>query len=304
MNFNKKIVSILILVLLSVTVLTGCNETSFEGSKNFAEAKEVKEVYLNESAETIIIDARGAEAYSKGHLKNAIEISPNALASNEPVKAMIASKEQVEKVLSGKGITNDSMIYVYDNGGVSSSRVWWVLTAYGHENVKIINNGATALENQGLEMSLDIPELEASKYVAKALNTNLIATIEEVKAYSDNPVDENAFLLDVRSLAEFEEGFINGATFYPHTKNYYVDGTFKSARDIGLYYGDVGIDKDDAIIAYCKSSYRATVTAALLDEAGFTNVKVYDGAWLQWQGSGETAAVIEESAPITSQDGS
>ncbi|GKT30917.1 hypothetical protein ADUPG1_001750, partial [Aduncisulcus paluster] len=67
-----------------------------------------------------------------------------------------------------------------------------------------------------------------------------------------------------------------------------------SGRTIELNYKDLGFDKDDEIILYCKSSFRAAQTAVLLEEAGYSNVKVYDGAWLEWSSQGMPS---EEKTP-------
>ncbi|MGM0378809.1 MAG: sulfurtransferase [Bacillota bacterium] len=304
MNFRKKRILFLLIMTVSLSLLfVACNETSYEGSQNIAEAKEVKEVYQGNLKENIVIDARGDEAYNKGHLKNAISMHPSELTVSDPVKATIAPKEQVEKVLSNKGITPDTNIYIYDDkGGVYASRIWWTLKVYGHENVKVINNGSKALEKLGLEMSAKAPEIQKSDYKVSEVNKDMIATKDMVKEVIDSE-NEDEFILDVRSLPEYEEGFIPQSIFHPHTKNYYSDNTFKSARDTYLFYKDLGIEKDDLVIPYCKSSYRATVTALVLKEAGYENVKVYDGAWLEWSQE-EKASEVKEDAPITNQDGS
>jgi thiosulfate/3-mercaptopyruvate sulfurtransferase len=78
-----------------------------------------------------------------------------------------------------------------------------------------------------------------------------------------------------------------------------------SSRDLGLFYKEAGIEKDDLIIIYCKSSFRATQTAALLQEAGYENLKVYDGAWLEWESQTDEILVpTEETAPVGPSDGS
>lgn len=305
--FKRKQKILLALLIVSVILFAACvNETSYEGSNNFVEASEVAAVYLNTDDNIEIIDARGVEAYEKGHLKNALCISPTDLVVSDPVKATVAPKAQVEAVLSNFGIDADTTLYIYDDkGGVYAGRVWWTLKLYGHENVKIINNGAAALQQGGLEMTLEVPEVTKSTYTMKEADESLIVSMDWVKAYADDPAaKENVKLIDVRSLAEFEEGYIPGAIFYPHTKNYYSDGTFKSSRDITIFYQDAGIEKENEIVLYCKSSYRATIVAALLDDAGYENVKVFDGAWLAWQQESMPAAEVEDKAPVTNSDGS
>ncbi len=274
----KRVMS-LTLVLTIVFALTACNVTEYEESNNIIEVSELKN--LLSDSKTIVIDTRSEEDYSKGHLKGAINLPTSLLTIADPVNGVIAPQEVVEEVLSSHGISVDSNVYIYDNtGGVYASRVWWVLKVYGHETVKVINGGEEAILLGKLELSADKTTLDTTTYLAKAVDTSMIATIDDVKAVVDGNVE--ACILDVRSQAEFDEGAIPTAVLYPHTKNLYTDGTFKSARDIGLNYNDLGIKKDEEVILYCKSSFRATQTVILLKEAGYENVRIYDGAWLEW----------------------
>lgn len=294
---------ILFLVLILMFSLTACTiDTTYPGTKNIVEASQVgKEDLANDKV--IVIDAREPEAYAKGHLKGAVNITPAELSVSTPVPGLLAPKAQIESVLSAKGISNDSIIYVYDdNGGVYSGRVWWVLKVYGHANVMMVNGGSKALVHEELELSADSTVLPATKYVAKDADTSMIATFEEVKSLTETPV-EGTVIVDVRSQAEYDAGYIPTAVLYPHTKNLYADGTFMSSKDLTLFYQDAGISKEDTIILYCKTSFRATQTAALLQEAGYTKIKVYDGAWVEWEQKG-TVSGPDTPAPVGPSDGS
>lgn len=299
MRRSKKAVSF-VLLLLMLAAIAGCNNTSYEGSAGIIEASELGAL-LGE-ADTVVVDARSPEDYQKGHLEGAVNLSPAELSVNEPVPSTIAPKEAVAAVLGSKGISSSSKVYIYDNnGGVNASRVWWVLRAYGHENVKVVNNGETAIVEAGLPLSMDVPEPAAVQYDAKDLDASKIAYIDEVLQAVETG---DAKILDVRSRAEYDEGAIPGAIFYPHTKNLYVDGTFKSGRDTFLDYNDLGLEKDDAIIIYCKSSFRAAQTALVLEEAGYGNVKLYDGAWLEWSTKDVPKEEKEDSVIPSGQDAS
>lgn len=300
---KHKAVRIVFLALVLMFSLTACSvDTTYPGTKNIVEASQVGKDYLA-GGKVIVIDAREPEAYAKGHLKGAVSLTPTELSVGTPVPGLLAPKSQIESVLSAKGISNDSIIYVYDeNGGVYSGRLWWVLKVYGHENVMIVNGGSKALVNEKLELSADAANLPATKYVAKEADTSMIATFEDVKSLTETPVD-GTVIVDVRSQAEYDAGYIPTAVLYSHTKNLYSDGTFMSSRDLGLFYKDAGITKDENIILYCKTSFRATQTAALLQEAGYTNIKVYDGAWVEWEQKG-TVAGPDTSAPVGPSDGS
>lgn len=293
-----------VICLLAVSMLlavVACTRTEFKDSAYFVEAEDLTTLMKDPAA--IVIDARPAENYAKGHLQNAINLPPELLSVQKPVAGLIAPKSQVENVLGSMGISNGSKVYVYDSsGGVFSGRVWWVLKAFGHETVKVINNGEAAILAANLPLSADVPVVKPAAYTAKALDENIYASIEEVKAVIDGKT--KAMIIDVRSAAEFDEGAIPKAILYPHTKNLYSDGTFKSGRDIWLDYHDLGLKRDDAIILYCKTSFRATQTMLVLKEAGFTNVQVYDGAWVEWSATNQPSAKPADTVKPTQQDAS
>lgn len=297
----KRVMSLGLIAVLLLG-LVGCNTTEFKDSDSIIEASEL--AALLDDSTTVIIDARSSDEYAKGHLIGSINLPPSELTISDPVSGTIAPKEQVEEVLGANGISENTTVLIYDNdGGVYSSRVWWVLKAYGHENVKVINNGQKAIVLEKLELTLEVPEVEATTYSASELDTSMIATIDDVLSVVEGNTE--ACIIDVRSLAEYDEGAIPGAILYPHTKNLYNDGTFKSARDTYLDYNDLGIKKDEPVILYCKTSFRATQTALLLQEAGYENVKVYDGAWMEWSTKDmPQEEKTEEKATPSSGDGS
>ncbi len=289
------------LVLILTVVLVGCaTQTSYQGAANFVEPSELKAL-MDDGA--LVVDARGAEAYAKGHLAGALCLPPKLLTAEGEPKGMVASAEVVAAELSKLGIGNDDLVLVYgDKGGVYAGRIWWVLKHYGHEAVKIVNGGARGLEKAGLPMSAETPKRQPSNYQIAVDGTALAAKLNDVVAIAEGA--SQAKLIDVRSAAEFDEGHIATAINVPHTENLYSDGTFKSKRVIEMNYADRGIAKDDVVVLYCKTSFRATQTAALLIEAGYQNVAVYDGAWLEWQSRGLDPAEDPEEVKPSSSDGS
>lgn len=299
---NFRIVAFFMMILLVVS-LTGCmTDTSYPGTLNIVEASQVIE--SANSPGVIVIDARGQEAYDKGHLKGAICLSPDELVVEAPVPKTLVDQATFESILSKHGISNDSVVYIYDdNGGVSAGRIWWTLRVYGHTSVMIVNGGASELVKAKAELTVEPTVLPETSYTASVLDTSQVASFEEVKAVTED-AQSKVKLLDVRSSAEFAEGHIPGAILYPHTQNLYKDGTFMSSRDLKLFYQDAGFSVDDEIILYCKSSYRATQAVALLEEAGFKNLKVYDGAWIEWSSLMDTTEVQEDTAPVGESDGS
>jgi thiosulfate/3-mercaptopyruvate sulfurtransferase len=283
-----------LLVLSLLLALVACNKTEYTDSANIVEASDLATLMQDPAA--VVIDARTADDYAKGHLQGAIHLPPERLSVAEPVPGLIAPAGQVAAELGEMGISNTSKVYVYDNnGGVYAGRIWWVLKVFGHASVKVVNNGEAAIVAAGLPLSADIPAVTPATYTPGNLDESLYASKDEVKAAIEGT--SPAVIIDVRSAAEYAEGAIPTALLYPHTKNLYTDGTFKSSRDTWLNYHDIGLERDDAIILYCKTYFRATQTLLVLQEAGFTNVQIYDGAWVEWSAS-ETVTETPADAPV------
>jgi len=297
---TKKWLLSLVLVLLLGTLAACAGSTAYTDSQNIVEASALADLMAQEGV--VVVDARAAEEFNKGHLKGAVNLSPDELNGQGTVAGMLGTPQQFNRVMSKSGISPESTVIVYDgNDGIFASRLWWAMKVFGHENVKVVNGGASAIVNAGLEISGDATQVNSASYNAKAQDSSLIATIDDVK---DAVANGTATIIDVRTPAEFDEGAIPTAILYEHTQNLYSDGTFKSARDIYLNYKDLGLEKDAPILLYCKSSVRATQTMLLLKEAGYSNVKVYDGAWLEWSVSGEETTSPAGPVEATVQDAS
>jgi len=54
----------------------------------------------------------------------------------------------------------------------------------------------------------------------------------------------------------------------------------------------------DEVVLFCKSSVRAAQTYVALYNAGYRNLKVYDGAWLEWAKDKMPVYKPETSKPV------
>jgi thiosulfate/3-mercaptopyruvate sulfurtransferase len=52
----------------------------------------------------------------------------------------------------------------------------------------------------------------------------------------------------------------------------------KPADELGKLYA--GLDRDKEVVLYCQSGVRASVTASVLRDLGFKDVKLYEPSWL------------------------
>jgi rhodanese-related sulfurtransferase len=78
-----------------------------------------------------IIDTRGAEAYSAGHVANAVPAGPEA-----------CGVEETARWLGRLGVSPSTMVVVYDeSGGPSAACAWWRVRQAGHEWVAVLDGG-------------------------------------------------------------------------------------------------------------------------------------------------------------------
>lgn len=125
-------------------------------------------------------------------------------------------------------------------------------------------------------------------FTPKPDNTK-IATMAEVKSAMGNSA---AILVDARSPEEYKgtatselrKGHIPGAVNLEFKNMMDANGKIKSAAELQKIFDAAGVKKDKQVILYCESGVRAGIIYfALTSVLNYPKVKVYDGAYLEWQ---------------------
>jgi thiosulfate/3-mercaptopyruvate sulfurtransferase len=235
-------------------------------------------------------------AYDGGHIPGAVKIDwKNDL--QDPVRRDFVDQEGFEKLLSAKGIANDSTVVLYGgNNNWFASYAYWYFKLYGHENVKLLDGGRKKWELDARELvpGDEVPQRATTDYKAKPQNT-------AIRAFRDDVVKAIGAqnLVDVRSPDEFSgkllapahlpqeqsqrPGHVPSARNIPWSKNANDDGTFKSDDELKQLYTDEQVDLAKDTIAYCRIGERSALTWFVLHELlGVENVKNYDGSWTEY----------------------
>ncbi len=304
----KKIIKLLLVIIALIFTITGCTSTNTEvvgekGQEIITASKALKTI---SEEDVVLVDAQNSSDYKEGHVKGAVNISRNNITTFGPFPNMIASAEQIEKALGENGISNDSRVIIYDdNNNMDAARLWWTMKVFGHKNGKVVSGGLKAMLKAGAEESTTKPDITKLEYKVKEKNDDMIATREEVKAEVNNPQDD-VVLLDVRTQEEYDMGTIPGSIHYNYVNNNYDDGTFRPVRQIHTLYEDKEITPEKTVIMYCKTSIRAAQTYLALYNAGYRNLKLYDGAWIEWSSDSSLPVQMPDGTKVETnfQDGS
>jgi thiosulfate/3-mercaptopyruvate sulfurtransferase len=247
----------------------------------------------------ILWDVRSEEDYKKGHI-------PGAITMDDPQSQLRDSKTedylpipQMEKLLGEAGIDLSKEIVVYGVKALPAPYFAYQTLRYlGAQNVRVYHGGIDDWKAAGRQLSSERTTLPAVAVDAK-LNKSLLVSTAEVVARLNS---KDAQIVDARTSKEFSGddiralrgGHIPGAVNVPYESNWLdpdtprklqrkqvsnKDGMSLKPRDeLNKLYA--GLDRDKETIVYCQSGSRASETATVLQELGFTNVKIYDSSWL------------------------
>lgn len=234
----------------------------------------------------------GYPAYLQGHLPGAVYVSLEDELSDHSVAGRgrhpLPTGRSIEAAARRWGVRDDVVVVAYDDWNrVGSARAWWVLSAAGLANVRILDGGLAAWRSAGGPLTtgpvaaqpgnVTVPHDDLYVGNLPTLTTQQVAT-------------HGVRLLDARTPERFRgevepvdpvAGHIPGARNVPSTAVLATDGTFLRDRAVSRLLSDIDIGRDEQVGVYCGSGVTATVTVAALAAAG-RRAALFPGSWSEW----------------------
>jgi rhodanese-related sulfurtransferase len=217
------------------------------------------------ASDALVIDVRQPSEYEEGHIPGAVNIPLRELAAN------------VDK------IPTDRQVFVYCKSGYRAGVAVSSLRMMGYDNA--LSFSGSWLAWTGAEEEVSTEAVEAEVVGDPGFAPELVAAVDgfmstipdgwltagDVEAVK-TAMGAGAFILDIRTPAEFAEGHIEGAVNIP-------------LRELTARMSE--IPKDVQVIEHCKSGFRAALAIPVLHALGFDNVKAFTGSYLAWVEAGE-----------------
>jgi len=231
----------------------------------------------------------GHAAYLHCHLPGAVYVSLDDELSDHSVigrgRHPLPAGRSVEATARRWGVRAGVPTVVYDDWNrAGSARAWWVLTAAGIADVRILDGGLGAWRSAG--GALNIGAVEPPPGNVTVTHDDLYdGALPTLSPRHVLDVD----LLDARAPERFRgevepidpvAGHIPGAKNLPSGAVLNTDGTFLSRTAIARLLAERGVDHNK-IGVYCGSGVTAAITVAALAASGY-DAALFPGSWSQW----------------------
>ncbi|RPE02288.1 3-mercaptopyruvate sulfurtransferase [Candidatus Pantoea deserta] len=265
----------------------------------FVSADWLHEHYAEESVQ--VLDARmlppGQEAvrditaeYLAGHLPDAPFFDIEALSDHSsPYPHMMPRAERFAVAMRELGVHSEKHLVVYDEGSLfSAPRAWWMLRAFGVEQVSILSGGLQGWKAAGLPLATG-PVTQPEGEFDAIYDETQVKRLTDVLLISH---EGGAQIVDARAAnrfkAEVDEprpGLHRG--HIPHSLNVpwndlVANGTLKPEAELRAIFARAGVRLDEPVVASCGSGVTAAVVILALTALGARNVTLYDGSWGEW----------------------
>jgi thiosulfate/3-mercaptopyruvate sulfurtransferase len=255
---------------------------------DFISAKEFAKVIKDKN--TRVISAQKLKNYNVSHITGSVHIDHHDLTKDSGPKGVLKSSSALAAYFGKKGISDKNLIIIYDDGkNKYSSRIYWVLKYLGATNVKLLHKDMKAWRAARIPITKNATKVTPAKFTVKK-NTAVFVDAAWVKANLNKP---NVVLVDARSADEYKgtdgksKGHIPGAVNIEWKKLIKENGALKSKEELQKIFKAAGVTPDKTVVLYCATSVRAGIEFVVLKTVlAYPNVKVYDGAYNEWESLG------------------
>ena len=260
-------------------------------------ANQLEEI-LNSGENVLLCDCRfdlanpesGRKAYEESHIPGAIyvdldqDMSGTKTGSNG--RHPLPTPQDWAKTKARLGFAPNTLVVAYDKqGSVYASRLWWMLKATGHANVRVLDGGLDAwngpMGTMPRQPTPTTQAIEPMPYVGLALVGDVVSNIESQKN----------LVLDARANDRFHGqnetldpigGHIPGAVNH-FFKNNLSATAFKAPEQLFKDFVELlGSKKPSEVIHQCGSGVTACHNLLAMEVAGLKGSRLYAGSWSEW----------------------
>ena len=240
-------------------------------------------------------EKRDAKAeFAAEHIPGALHFDIDAISDRtSPLPHMLPTPAQLKAGVEALGIGDGDCIVVYDAsapGLMSGARVWWMLRAFGHDYVAMLDGGLKKWKAEGRPVTSAATEPRPGRTFTPRPRAGLVRSLQDMRAIVSGG---HCQIADARSAGRFagrdpeprpglRSGHMPGARNVPFTMLLNADGTLKSKPELHAAFAAAGIDPARPVVTSCGSGVTAAVLSLALSVLGQPEHGLYDGSWSEW----------------------
>lgn len=232
----------------------------------------------------------GIDRYRAGHLPGAVHVDyhDDLRDPATPYAARVAPPERFAAVVGALGIGDHTTVVAYDDGDVPyAARIVWMLRYYGHNASYVLAGGLRDWIASGGAIVTDTPSFPARRFTPH-VRPELRASKDEVVAIAEGRSDvqlvetqrDRTYAMRDRDIARAVR--LSGSQLLDDANG----GRIAPRETLEALVAGAGLDPTKRTIVSCGSGVSASGSYLALLAAGFTDVAVYDGSWMEWSHDG------------------
>jgi len=229
----------------------------------------------------IILDTRPKTMFLYGHIQNSQSLTLDQVIQFDQYGSnLVLDEKKIADLFGSLGIDNSkTVVLIGDSMDPSSARIAWTFLYFGHEKTFLLDSNIMSLQKNGFELTKKLFVPKHTLFIPK--------TLSKIRINSDQ-LKENLHhfvILDARTPQEFMGGHLPNSKLIPFTNGIaYGDRLFQNKDFLQNMFSENQIPKDSEIVCYCMHGHRASSLFLQLMIAGYDNVKLYDGSFVDWYG--------------------
>lgn len=235
----------------------------------------------------------GAAAYAEAHVPGAIYAHLDRDLSDHARRGLgrhpLPQADTFARWLATVGYAPEQHWIVYDaDSGAFAARLWWMLRAIGHREVRVLDGGIAAWRAAGAPLTAQAPARAATSVDARFSGSAMVdfAAVESLRG------DAAWRLVDARATPRFRgdvepldpvAGHIPGAINRPFAENLGADGRFKSPEILRAeWLRLLGSADSGQVVHMCGSGVTACHNLLAMEHAGLRGSRLFPPSWSGW----------------------